>query len=309
MKYRIAVSIASVALFLGGLVVAQAGAATKTVSASGGSVTLTATVRNAKTCDWSSRPKIAGFAKTVKCTTGTAARSATFKANTSTTAKSYAITLIVRGKTTTVDHWRVIQAGKTTTTTTTVPTPAPINLSGTGQTATSAFTVESGLAVFQARCSACQANFIVEIDNANGSLVDIPINVIGSYSGSIAEGLSAGQYILSVTADQGVPWTVEITQPRGVAGVALPTTLTGQGQEVVGPVAGGSSLRIQATNTATQGGNFIIEILGANGSMQGIPINEIGSFSGSTIANFLSGGPYYLEINSDGAWSITVSSG
>jgi len=226
MKRRIAVSIASVALCLGGLVVTQAGAATKTVSASGGSVTLTAAVRNAKTCGWSSSPKIAGFAKTVKCKTGTVARSARFTANTSTTSKSYAITLIVRGKTTTVDHWKVIQAGKTTTTTTTVPTPAPINLSGTGQTATSAFTVESGLAVFQASCSACQENFIVEIDNANGSLVDIPINVIGSYSGSIAEGLPAGQYVLSVTADQGVPWTVQITQPRDVSGVALPTTLT-----------------------------------------------------------------------------------
>jgi len=307
MNRRFAVGLASVALCLGGLVVTQAGAATKTVSASGGSVTLTAMVRNAKTCGWSSSPKIAGFAKTVKCKTGTVARSARFTATTTTTAKSYAITLIVRGKTTTVDHWRVIQAGQTTTTT--VATPAPINLSGTGQTATSAITVESGLAVFHASCSACQANFIVEIDNANGSLVDIPINVIGSYSGSIAEGLPAGQYILSVTADQGIPWTVQITQPRDVAGMPLPTTLTGLGQEVVGPVAGGSSLRIQATNTATQGGNFIVEVLGANGSMQGIPINEIGSYSGSTIANFLSGGPYYLEINSDGAWSITVSSG
>ena len=133
--------------------------------------------------------------------------------------------------------------------------------------------------------------------------------MIGSYSGSIAEGLPAGQYVLSVTADQGVPWTVQITQPRGVSGVALPTTLTGQGQEVVGPVAGGASLRIQATNTTTQGGNFIVEILGSDGSLQGLPINEIGSYSGSVIANLLSGGPYYLEINSDGAWSITVSFG
>jgi hypothetical protein len=33
--------------------------------------------------------------------------------------KSYAVTLTVRGKTTTVDHWKVNQAGETTTTTTT----------------------------------------------------------------------------------------------------------------------------------------------------------------------------------------------
>ncbi len=133
MKRRIALSIASVALCLGGLVVAQAGAATKTVSASGGSVTLAATVRSAKTCGWSSSPKIAGFATTVKCKSGTVARSVRFTANTSSTAKSYSITLVVHGKSTTVTRWKVNQAGEspptttstsTSTTTTTVP-PAP----------------------------------------------------------------------------------------------------------------------------------------------------------------------------------------
>src|ERR1035437_140014 len=128
MKRKIGVSIASVALCLGVLVVAQAGATTRTVSVSGGSLTFTATVRNATTCVWSSSPTIGGFAKTVKCKNGTVARSARFTANTSTTAKSYEVTLIVRGKTTTIDRWKVNQAGETppttttTTTTTTVPT-------------------------------------------------------------------------------------------------------------------------------------------------------------------------------------------
>jgi len=122
MKRKIAVGIASVALCLSGLVVAQAGAATRTVSASGGSLTFTAAVRNAKTCSWSSSPTIVGFTATEHCKTGTISRSAKFKANTSTRAKSYAITLTVHGKTTTIDHWKVIQARKTkTTTTTTVP--------------------------------------------------------------------------------------------------------------------------------------------------------------------------------------------
>jgi hypothetical protein len=124
MKRRLAICIASVVLFLGGLVVVQAGAATKTVSASGGSVTFTTAVKNAKTCGWSSSPKIAGFTATVQCKTGTVTRSARFKANTSTTAKSYTITLTVRGTSSGAQtvHWKVIQAGKKPpTTTTTVP--------------------------------------------------------------------------------------------------------------------------------------------------------------------------------------------
>jgi len=146
MERRIAVGIASVALCLGGLVVAQAGAATKTVSASGGSVRFAATVRDAKTCGWSSSPKIAGFAKTARCKTGTVARLARFTANTSTATKSYAVTLIVRGKTTTVDHWKVNQARETPPTTTTVPdtgTLAPTTTTTAPQTTTTTTTTST----------------------------------------------------------------------------------------------------------------------------------------------------------------------
>jgi hypothetical protein len=67
---------------------------------------------------------------TVKCKTGTVARSVRFAENPSTTAKSYEVTLTVRGKTTTIDRWKVDQAGgvsitPTTTTTTTTSKDPP----------------------------------------------------------------------------------------------------------------------------------------------------------------------------------------
>jgi hypothetical protein len=48
---------------------------------------------------------------------------ARFTANTSTATKSYAVTLIVRGKTTTVDHWQVIQSARVPPTTTATAPP------------------------------------------------------------------------------------------------------------------------------------------------------------------------------------------
>jgi hypothetical protein len=93
-------------------VVVQAGAATKTVSASGGSVTFTAVVKNAKTCGWSSSPKITGFTATVQCKTGTISRSAKLPANTATMAKSYTVTLTVRGNGIAVTRWKVNQAAR-----------------------------------------------------------------------------------------------------------------------------------------------------------------------------------------------------
>jgi hypothetical protein len=122
-KRRIVVSLASVALCLGTVAVGQAGAATKTLRATGGSLTFRAVVRNAKLCTWSSRPTIGGFSKTVACTRGAVARSASFQANSSTSVRSYVVTLSVRGQSTTIDRWTVTQAGQPLPPTT-IPSPS-----------------------------------------------------------------------------------------------------------------------------------------------------------------------------------------
>jgi len=178
-------------------------------------------------------------------------------------------------------------------------------LSGSGQ-ATPHFTVTTGLTVLTATYSG-SANFAVELLDSNGGSVDVPINVIGSYSGSVGEPLNAGTYILKIDASGA--WTFVITQPRHVAGVSLPHTYTLKGQQIVGPFKAGSAVAIQAQNTAgPDGGNFIVQVIDQDGALQDIPVNEIGSYSGSTISNNLTNGPYYLNVDSDGSWTVTVSS-
>ena len=49
----------------------------------------------------------------MKCTNGRVVRPATFKADTSTGAKDYTLNLVMRGTTRTVDHLKVVEAGKT----------------------------------------------------------------------------------------------------------------------------------------------------------------------------------------------------
>jgi hypothetical protein len=71
-----------------------------------------------------------------------------------------------------------------------------------------------------------------------------------SPTGSIAEGLSRGSYLLNVTAD--ASWTIVVTQPRKESAAPLPHTFSGTGQLVVGPVKGGDSLKLKATNQSTQ---------------------------------------------------------
>lgn len=186
------------------------------------------------------------------------------------------------------------------------PTPIPtaipdIALTGSGQTATQAFSVVGGLTVFKAHCG-CGGNFNVEIDDSNGQMKDIPVNVIGAYTGAVAEGLDAGSYILKIGAD--APWTITVSQPRHVSGAGLPQSYTGNGQQVAGPFSTSGAVRLAAQNKGSS--NFVVEIRGDDGKEADIPINEIGNYNGSTLSS-LSGGDYWLNVNSDGAWSVTIS--
>lgn len=96
---------------------------TRYLSAKGGTLIWVLAVHNAKTCTWTSSPKVARFDGTVKCKTGRVVRRATFKANTSTGTKDYTLKLVVRGTTRTVDHLKVVEAGSTTTTPPTMTLP------------------------------------------------------------------------------------------------------------------------------------------------------------------------------------------
>lgn len=131
MARRIAVCISSLALCLGVLVAAPAGATVKTLGSNGGSVTFFATVRNAWTCTWRSSPAIARFNTTMRCPAGRISRTAHIGPNATTRMKRYTVTLTATGSTTAVARWTVNEAATappTTTTTTTAPTTTTTTL-------------------------------------------------------------------------------------------------------------------------------------------------------------------------------------
>ncbi len=91
----------------------------------------------------------------MKCTNGRVVRPATFKADTSTGAKDYTLNLVMRGTTRTVDHLKVVEAGKTTTTSTTTTsttttTLPPGSFSGTTSPNWSGYVLTGGSGGYQA---------------------------------------------------------------------------------------------------------------------------------------------------------------
>jgi hypothetical protein len=190
---------------------------------------------------------------------------------------------------------------------TAVPEASPISLSGTGDQATQKFHLQSGLSIFTMKYDGSD-NFIVELKDHNGELVDLLANVIGSYDGSQAEGITSdGDYILNVQASG--PWTITITQPRPTTGSSAPVTLSGKGPKATQFVYLKHGL---ATFQMSHDGshNFIVELYDHNGQLagfDGLLANKIGSYSGSQAATIDNSGVYLLNVQADGNWQIGVT--
>ena len=79
--------------------------------------------------------------------------------------------------------------------------PGPITISGTGQKATSKFSLEKGLAIFRMTHDG-EGHFGVWLLDAEGDKVDLLANEIGEFDGSKAVGISeSGIYLLDISAD------------------------------------------------------------------------------------------------------------
>ena len=156
MRTRIARVVVCAVISVAGLTFISAGASNTpstpsiiNISSLGGSRTIFASVQNARTCVWSSNPRIVKFDVVLKCKTGMIARTANFSANPSNIDMRYTITLTVVGEKTKVHRWKVVEAGKSLPTTTVSPTPTATTTTTTPTTSTPyTYTYTSGNLTF-----------------------------------------------------------------------------------------------------------------------------------------------------------------
>jgi hypothetical protein len=81
------------------------------------------------------------------------------------------------------------------------------SFSGEGMAATPLFKLNSGLKIFDIT-HAGTSNFIVYLYDEEGNLIDLLANAIGDFTGSVAESIDGGNYILNIDADG--DWTITI---------------------------------------------------------------------------------------------------
>jgi hypothetical protein len=182
--------------------------------------------------------------------------------------------------------------------------PAPIRLSGQKATTTEPFLLAGGLTVFAGEHRG-RGSFRVEVLNDEGEPQRVLFLTTGRYRGSTGLGLQGGIYRLSVAA--GTPWKVEITQPRGQAGAALPQRYQAASDALVGPFRVDRDLRVEVEHDGE--GDLSAELLSDQGSSIYFLVEDSGRFKVSRTAVGLEPGNYYLKIEATRRWRLALQPG
>lgn len=179
--------------------------------------------------------------------------------------------------------------------------PTPIRLSGQKTTRTEPFLLAGGLTVFTGQYRG-QGSFRVEVLTNQGEPQRVLFLSTGRYRGSTGLGLSGGIYRLEVAADG--PWRVEITQPRGRAGAALPQRYRGASDALVGPFRVDGDVQVEAEHDGQ--GDLSVELLSDQGPSLYFLVEGSGRFRASRTAAGLEPGNYYLNIEARQPWRLTL---
>lgn len=175
-------------------------------------------------------------------------------------------------------------------------TLSSLKFSGTGDTGTDRFKLESGFVVIDATHSGSR-NFILELLDTNGNSVELVVNDIGPYEGSQAFIVPAGEYLYNISADGS--WTVEMSQYLPDEKDILNGAASGKGDSAVFINIESGARNIKSTHDGQR--NFIVEI---NDSV--LLVNDIGIYEGSQIQQFEDSAIYLFNVIADGNWTINI---
>ncbi len=184
-------------------------------------------------------------------------------------------------------------------TATETPLPTPLTFSGTGDDVVD-FDKSSGPAIMDVKYSGAH-NFIIQADDANGNMIDLPVNTIGSYAGKLPLDFAGGENNarLEITASGKWEITVSPLSVDVINTLNVPGKYDGNGDDVVRLMG---SLPSKVTFDCPGQHNFIVWTY-SNSSGEDLTINAIAPYHG---VKAIPGDAFLIVINATGAWSVDM---
>ncbi|MCT4782718.1 MULTISPECIES: hypothetical protein [Exiguobacterium] len=171
-------------------------------------------------------------------------------------------------------------------------------ISGSTDAGTDAISLKEGFAVVESTYDG-SGNFAVVLQDAQGNMLDLLVNEIGSYKGKSFIWIKETEdYYLNINGNQG-NWDIKIMQYRPLEIETLPGILEGNGDDVIFFEINQGSYQIAFTHNGDS--NFAVTVNAID-----LLVNEIGNYEGSQRYSFEDTSVYVFVVKADGDWTITV---
>jgi len=182
---------------------------------------------------------------------------------------------------------------------TNTPEPQPIVLTGSGDAIVD-LNKWDGPAVLKPSYSS-GGNFAIINYGADNERIDLLVNTIGAYTGTIFFDLGENTTRFEVKASG--PWqlTIQPFTPDYVRSVQAPGTIQGIGDDVI-VIKSELTPDTLIVDASTANSNFAIICVGLSG--RDLLINEIAPYSGTVL---IPKDPFFLKITAEGNWQIEVT--
>lgn len=171
--------------------------------------------------------------------------------------------------------------------------PDPVTYTGSGD---DVITLDpfDGVFVFHISGNQSKRHFSVKGYDINGNSTGLFVNTTSTYDG-ITVDPSQETTMLEVSATGN--WTVEVQSILSMSSISSGETLSGSGDSVVLVSSYGNTASISGN---AEGHHFSVKTYG--NERDKLLVNTTDAYSGTVM---LTGDPFILEIDADGAWSIT----
>lgn len=176
------------------------------------------------------------------------------------------------------------------------------DFSGSGRGHTETFEIEGGLTVFFVEHD-MGGNFIVRLEDTDENRVAGLVNAIGSFEGSTATHVAAGEYVLEVRAVG--DWSVTVEQPRYAGGESLPASYDGDQPAAAGPFELEEDATVEFALTHEGDGNFVVRLLDRDGQRVAGVANAQDDVDSTTELD-VEAGVYLLDVEAEGPWTVDI---
>jgi hypothetical protein len=175
---------------------------------------------------------------------------------------------------------------------------APIKLTGSGSRVPK-FSIPQDAAAIATITEKGTSNFAVWTLASDGSQLELLVNDIGSYKGTVIFDAETGTHSVAFKVESNGTWTIVVAPVTRARKWATSGALTGKGDDVVQLSPAVSGL---ITTTVSHRGSSNFAIHSYSDSGVDLLVNEIGKYKGEIQ---LPDGTYVVQVEADGAWSFT----